>query len=185
MFVSQTDASLFSKDDQLRPDNSVDEFKKIIIPLQVNMKVFVGTSILFILGSTTDAFSGAKAFGTPRVQEMVSMKATGSAEGSTSEVGYSAVRKAITQLNKENFSDTLAMVEPFLLDKAGATFYSKSVSRIKRSAKALGVNMPADFAKEAKATTKRRERQDAFIQKKIEEAKAAAEAESTEEEVTA
>lgn len=80
------------------------------------------------------------------------------------------------RLDDKNFADTLSMVEPFLLQEAGITFYEKSIVRINRSAKRLGMDVPANFAKEAKATAKRRAKQDAFVQTKIEEAKAAAEA---------
>lgn len=88
--------------------------------------------------------------------------------------GRPAVRKAISKLDKDNFASTLTEVEPFLLKEAGITFYSKSIRRIENAAKELGVEMPKDYALDAKATAKRREKQNAFIQVKIEEAEAAA-----------
>ena len=51
--------------------------------------------------------------------------------------------------------------------------YAKSMRRIAVQAKALGVEMPTDYAKDAKATAKRREKQNAFIQMKEEERLAA------------
>jgi hypothetical protein len=90
-------------------------------------------------------------------------------------VDRAVIRKSISKLDKDNFSSTLAMIEPFLLDEAGATTYAKSMRRIGRAATALGVEVPSGFAKAAKATAKRREKQDAFIQIKVEEAAAAVE----------
>ena len=80
-----------------------------------------------------------------------------------------SVRKSISNLTAENFSSTLSTIEPFLLNEAGSTIYAKSMKRIGVRAKFLGVEVPADFAKEAKATSKRREKQNAFIQVKEEE----------------
>jgi uncharacterized membrane protein YqiK len=96
-----------------------------------------------------------------------------------SDVDRTVVRKAIMRLNKDNFSSTLSMVEPFLVNEAGITFYEKAVRNINRNAKTIGVEVPAGFAKDAKATSKRRAKQDAFVQAKIAaaaEAVAAAEA---------
>ena len=89
------------------------------------------------------------------------------------------VRKMISKLDKDNFSATLSEIEPFLLNEAGSSVYSKSMRRIGVSAAALGVEVPADYAKAAKATQKRREKQDAFIAMKEEE-RLAAEAEAAE-----
>lgn len=100
---------------------------------------------------------------------------------------YQEVKKTLGNLSKDNFSATLAEVEPFLLNDAGASIYSKSMRKISTAAKSFGVEVPTDFAKAAKATQKRREKQDAFIQTKeagrveaeaaaAEEAAAAAEA---------
>lgn len=135
------------------------------------MKVFSATCV-FLFFASAEGFSTP--FGYPRAQSLV-LSATAEASA-TSAVDRSVVRKAIMRMDKANFSETLSMVEPFLLNEAGITFYEKSMIRIKRSAKILGVDMPANFAKEAKATAKRRAKQDAFVQAKIDEAKAAAEA---------
>jgi hypothetical protein len=84
------------------------------------------------------------------------------------------VRKSISGLTKDNMSTVLSEVEPFLLQEAGSSFYSKSLKRISVKAKAVGAEVPAGFAKAAKATTKRREKQDTFVKAKIAEAEAAA-----------
>ena len=56
--------------------------------------------------------------------------------------------------------------------------------RIAGAAAEFGVEVPADYAKDAKATKKRRERQDAYVQAKIAEAaEAEPEAEEAAEEV--
>ncbi|KAL3906039.1 MAG: hypothetical protein SGILL_009439, partial [Bacillariaceae sp.] len=72
----------------------------------------------------------------------------------------------------DNFDSTLKEIEPFLTKEAGATFYAKSMRRIAVKAGAVGATMPTDYAKEAKATEKRREKQKAFIESKIEESAA-------------
>merc|ERR1712165_299963 len=76
-------------------------------------------------------------------------------------------------------------VEPFLLNGAGRTIYQKSMKRITVKAKSIGEELPADFAKAAKTTEKRRMKQDEFIKAKEaeriaaeEEAAAAAAAEA-------
>lgn len=87
-------------------------------------------------------------------------------------------------MTKDNFSSTLTEIEPFLLNEAGATIYKKSMKRIQRQAKVFGIELPADFAKEAKATEKRRSKQNEFIQAKEAErleAEAAAEEEKAAE----
>ena len=100
---------------------------------------------------------------------------------------YAEVRKTISNLDKDNFSASIAEVEPFLLNEAGVSIYKKSMRRISTTAKHLGVEVPAEYAKAAKATEKRREKQDAFIQQKeAEKAEAAAaEAEAAAEEAPA
>mmetsp|Transcript_46401 Transcript_46401/g.140540 ORF Transcript_46401/g.140540 Transcript_46401/m.140540 type:complete len:173 (-) Transcript_46401:195-713(-) len=85
-----------------------------------------------------------------------------------------SVKKSINGLTADNFSETLASIEPFFMNEAGTTFYAKSMKRISSKAKMLGAEIPADFAKEAATTAKRRARQDAFIAVKEEEAAAAA-----------
>lgn len=100
-------------------------------------------------------------------------------------------RKALSKLDKENFSTTLAEVEPFLTTEAGMSIYKKSMKRIAVRASALGVEVPSDYAKDAKCTKKRREKQDEYCKAKSEEAAAAAaeaaeaEAQGAEEEAVA
>lgn len=76
------------------------------------------------------------------------------------------VRRAIDRVNKENFASVTKEVEPFLLAEAGTTFYTKSMKRLGTRAKAFGIDMPETYAKHAKATEKRRSKQDAFIKSK-------------------
>ena len=85
----------------------------------------------------------------------------------------------INSLTAENFSSFLSTMEPFLTNEAGSTIYAKSIRRIKVQAKALGTTIPEGFCAEANATTKKRAKQDAFIQTKEEE-RIAAEAEAAE-----
>mmetsp|Transcript_12081 Transcript_12081/g.33417 ORF Transcript_12081/g.33417 Transcript_12081/m.33417 type:complete len:105 (-) Transcript_12081:83-397(-) len=80
-------------------------------------------------------------------------------------------------MDAASFSSTLETLEPFLLHEAGSTFYAKSVKRIAQKAKELELAVPAGYAKEARATAKRRAKQDAFIAVKEEE-RLAAEAEA-------
>lgn len=89
------------------------------------------------------------------------------------------VRSMVDKLSSDNFDATLKEMEPFLVHEAGATLYAKSMRRLDKQAKALGKVVPEGYAKEAKATAKRREKQNAFIQTK-EEARLAAEAEAAE-----
>lgn len=108
---------------------------------------------------------------------------------STDAFSATTVRKQISGLTKDNFDSTLKEIEPFLTKEAGASFYAKSMKRIAFKANAVGATLPTDFAKEAKATEKRRAKQKAFIEAKIEEAAAAAaeaaSAEAAEEEAPA
>ena len=91
-------------------------------------------------------------------------------------------RRALSSLSKENFTSTLSEVESFLTDEAGSTLYVKSMRRIAVKAKALGVDVPTNYAKDAKSTTKRRAKQDAYCSAKTEAAAAAvAEAKAAEE----
>ena len=112
----------------------------------------------------------------PEVEEAVAVAAP-VAEPSGWTAG--SVHKAVRRLNASNFSQTLSDMEPFLLNEAGATIYSKSLKRIAIKASEVGVEMPAGYAKLAKATEKRRAKQDAFIARKEEE-RLAAEAEAAE-----
>ena len=88
------------------------------------------------------------------------------------------VKKLISRMTKETFESTLKDIEPFLTSEAGLTFDSKTIRRIGHKATELGASVPEGYASEAKATAKRREKQDAFIKQKIEEAAEAEEAEA-------
>ena len=90
------------------------------------------------------------------------------------------VRESIRKLTKDNMSSVLSDIEPYLLNEAGTTFYSKSMNRISAKAKAFGADVPSGYAKAAKATAKRREKQDAFVKAKIAEAEEAAAAAAAE-----
>lgn len=93
------------------------------------------------------------------------------------------VKNVISNLNKENFASSIAEVEPYLLNEAGSSIYKKSIRRITIASKSFGVDVPKDFAKAAKCTEKRREKQNAFIQQKEQErmeAEAAAASEESE-----
>merc|ERR1712087_527324 len=79
------------------------------------------------------------------------------------------VRKAISSLTKDNFSETLTKIEPFLTNDAGTTVYAKSMKRIAVQAKQLGTEVPTGYALDAVSTQKRRAKQDAFIKVKEEE----------------
>ena len=79
----------------------------------------------------------------------------------------SAVKKSIKGLTKDNFDSTLSEIEPFLTKEAGRTIYTKSMRRIAVKADVLGVSIPADFAKDAQCTQKRREKQDAYCKAKV------------------
>lgn len=92
------------------------------------------------------------------------------------------VRKSIDTATKDNFAAVTAEVEPFLLEQAGVSFYSKSVRRLNNKAKAFGIELPAEYAKAAKCTEARRAKQDAFVKAKITEAAEAAEEEAPAEE---
>merc|ERR1712157_155842 len=81
------------------------------------------------------------------------------------------VKSIISGLDKDNFLSSIKEVEPYLLNDAGASIYKKSMRRISTAAKSFGVEVPTDYAKAAKATEKKREKQNAFIQQKEEERK--------------
>lgn len=99
---------------------------------------------------------------------------------STSSSGLSIkdARKLIRKLNADNFRSSLEALEPYLVNDAGTTMYAKSLRRISSTAKEFNLNIPEKYARDAKATAKRREKQDAFIQAKEEE-RLAAEAEAS------
>lgn len=104
---------------------------------------------------------------------------------STEALTTAAVRKQISRLTKDNFSSTLTEIEPFLTQEAGSSFYTKSMRRISVKANAVGASVPTAYAKEAKATEKRREKQKAFIEAKIAAAAEAAAAEAAAAEAAA
>lgn len=87
-------------------------------------------------------------------------------------------RKSIAAITKDNFSSTLTEIEPFLIEEAGMSIYTKSMRRISAKAKEFGVEIPATFAKDAKCMEKRREKQTAYCEAKAEAAAAAAAAEA-------
>ena len=105
-----------------------------------------------------------------------------SLSGSTTAFSHAAVRKTIKHLTADNFSTSLEQMEPYLTKEAGRTLYTKSLKRLAHQAKQLGLELPTNYAKEAKCTEARRAKQDAFIQAKEEErlATEAAAAEATE-----
>jgi hypothetical protein len=129
------------------------------------MRVTQATLLLALVGSA-QAFTTVAPFGvTAKAGQPLFMAAMADA------------RTAIGGLTKDNFSATLTTIEPFLLNEAGGTFYTKSMKRIAVKAKAVGAEVPAGYAKAAAATLKKREKQDAFIKVK-EEGRAAAEEEA-------
>jgi hypothetical protein len=146
------------------------------------MGIISQVALLLALVGSAQAFTTVTPFGVTEKSQALSMAKKGKEGTPGSQI--SQTRKSIGSLTKENFSATLATVEPFLLNDVGATFYTKSMKRITVKAKALGAEVPVGYAKESKATLKKREKQDAFIKVKeeekvaaAEEAKAAAEAE--------
>jgi hypothetical protein len=136
------------------------------------MRIGQVTLLLALVGSA-QAFTTVSPFGVTTKDTSLSMARKPDGPGSPMGIA----RKAIGTMTKENFSETLTKVEPFLVNDAGATFYSKSIKRITVKAKSLGTEVPAGYAAASKATLKKREKQDAFIATK-EEAKAAAEEEA-------
>eukprot|EP00978_Attheya_sp_CCMP212_P006356 scaffold14384_cov48-Attheya_sp.AAC.4 len=128
--------------------------------------------LLAVTASGANAFAPAPAFGVSKSTTSLCM-AEATAEKS---MDMAAVRKSIENLNKDNFSATLTSIEPFLLN-TGSAMLAKSLKRISRKAKEAGATVPADYTKDAKATAKKRAKQDAFIATK-EEARVEAEAEA-------
>jgi hypothetical protein len=155
------------------------------------MKIVATTLIVALAASSASAFSvqpaskvvavgSALSMSTvaePEVEEAAAAPVTPTPAAPKSGMTMQAIKKSIDRLSKENFSSTLDSLEPYLLNEAGGNFYAKCMRRIARQAKHLGVEMPADYAKEAKATEKRRLKQDAFIKAKLEELAAASESE--------
>ena len=138
------------------------------------MKSILGTVLVAVaasrLPSSADAFttvSSASSFGI-RAAPTSSLQATAAAE-TTAAIDYKFVRKEIDSLTKDNFDAKLKSIEPFLTYTAGASFHRKSLKRIARLAKVTGATVPGTFAKEAKATEKRRVKQNTFIEGKATE----------------
>jgi hypothetical protein len=136
------------------------------------MRISQATLLLALVGCA-QAFTTVAPFGVTSKGQPLFMAKKPDGPGSP----MKQARKSIGKLTKDNFSATLTKVEPFLLDTAGATFYAKSMNRITMKAKALGTEIPAGYAVASKATLKKREKQDAFIQTK-EEGRVAAEEEA-------
>jgi hypothetical protein len=90
------------------------------------------------------------------------------------------IRKTISKISKDNFQASLDTIEPFLVNEAGSTIYGKSLRRLGAKAKDAGFELPASYAKEARCTKQRRDKQNTFIQEKEEE-RVAAEAAAAEE----
>lgn len=138
------------------------------------------TAALLLLATSSHAFTITQpSFGFRVDQSKTFMSEAATTETIAKKPSISTVRKTIDGLTKDNFSSTLKDIEPFLLEEAGISFYTKSLKRIARRGKVLGVSVPENYGKEAKATAKRREKQDKFVKAKIEEVKAA-EAEAAE-----
>jgi len=155
------------------------------------MRIVQAALLLAVVGSaqalTTAPFGVKKAFPTPVfMAEDAETTLAPTSNASSSGMEMKDVRKTVDELTKENFSESLSKIEPFLLNDAGASIYAKSMRRIATRAKALGVSVPEGYALEAKATQKKREKQDAFVKTKEEEsAVAAAVEEETADEETA
>lgn len=155
---------------------------------------FSGALILLFLGSSAAFQQPALLSRRPITRVSMSTEAE-EEEAATEEVqpapkppasglSMSQIRKQIDQLTKENFSATLATIEPFLVNESGSSFYAKCMRRIARNAKAVGAEVPEKYAYEAACTAKRRTKQDEFVKAKIaeaEEAAAAADEESASE----
>ena len=137
------------------------------------MKSILGTVLVAVAASRLP--SSAEAFTTVSFAAPTSsLQATATAETAAPTIDYKFVRNEIDSLTKDNFDATLKVIEPFLTNTAGASFHRKSMRRISRIAKVTGATVPATFAKEAKATEKRRAKQDTFIAGKEEAAAAPA-----------
>ena len=128
------------------------------------------TSIIASVIGIALVSAGVEGFAPSPASRTATNLAMSAAAGTKNEIDRKYIRKTIEQLTAENFDAKLQEIEPFLKNEAGATFLAKCQRRIARTAKVLGKSVPADYLKEAKATAKRREKQAAFIQAKIDEA---------------
>jgi hypothetical protein len=101
-------------------------------------------SLVLVLVGSANAFT-SQPFGVSRPNSALSMA------GETV-VDRALIRKSISKLDKDNFSSTLELIEPFLLNEAGATTHAKSMRRIGRAATALGVKVEEAAAAAEEAT---------------------------------
>jgi hypothetical protein len=162
-------------------------FHKRTINIIQKMKISIAATTLALLVSGAQGFTVGPSFSAPSALQMSEVAEPEIAEPEVAEaveipdaapaelsgLRMKDVRKAIDNLDKDNFDSTLQTLEPYLVNEARSTMYKKSVQRIAVRAKALGVEMPEKYAFEAKATLKKREKQNAFIQQKEEERLAA------------
>lgn len=125
------------------------------------MKIAVRFAVLLLVGVSMTYIRGF-------APHIPSRSASVSTELNMASVGMrsSGIRTTINQLTAANFSASLAKIEPLLLQDAGITLYRKSMRRIKNKARALGMTMPPEYAREAKATEKRRLKQEEYIKAK-------------------
>ncbi|KAL7514226.1 hypothetical protein ACHAWX_000796 [Stephanocyclus meneghinianus] len=131
------------------------------------------TSAAFIIA----AFAGtANAFVPPQIATKSS--STSLYSNTATQGRVSQVKSSINKATKDTFASMLTEIEPFLTTEAGNSIYRKSMNRLKAKAKIFGGTLPEGYAKEAKCTEKRREKQNAYCQAKAAEAAAAAEAEA-------
>jgi len=94
------------------------------------------------------------------------------------------LRTVVGKLSKENF-DTIYDYEEVLTKNVGINLYQKTMKKIRSAARREGVELKADFGKHACCTKPRREKQDSFVQTKLEEMKAAKEEKKAAEEEAA
>ena len=141
------------------------------------MRVSQAVIALSVLCGSVSAFTAAPSFGVARQTKLFMSDAVEAEVAEVAEVpaapkpapsglSMAVVRKSINDMTATNFSATLATLEPFFLNEAGVTLYTKSMKRIAHQAKQNGVEVPAGYAKDAAWSAKRRAKQDAFIQMK-------------------
>lgn len=143
------------------------------------MLLSFGSSAAFqqpAIGRPITRFMMSDAVAEPDVEEPTTAEEPAAPKPPASGLSMAQVRKQIDDLTKENFSSTLATLEPFLLNEAGATFHAKCLRRIARNAKVVGAQVPEKYAYEAACTAKSRTKQDEYVKAKIAEAAEAASA---------
>lgn len=143
-------------------------------PIKTNMKTSTAL-ILAVVAGTADAFVPVKS-----TTSSTSLYAITAPSGRQAQV-----KKSIKTATKDNFSSIITEIEPFLTKEAGSSVYKKSMNRLKAKSKMFGTALPDGYAKEAKCTEKKREKQDAYCKAKAEEAAEVAAAEAPEEEAPA